>query len=190
MKSSKDNQRYFVGQKVQDGVDGSAGTRLRSNGSSRTKQNDGDGNGYHGISSELLETPGFLLSQTGRLIREQIAAALKPTGISGQELAIMRLLADGISLSQQVIGAKSNLDKTTITELVDELESKGYARRQVSAHDRRSKEISLTASGKRMLTRAERLASAVEQDFTDLLSEREWNTIRKCLIRYIETHKD
>jgi len=160
-------------------------TTRRTNGSH-------SGNGLQAepaISQDLLETPGFLLSQSGRLIRDKLMTALKPVGIVPQELAILRLLVVSREpISQQAIGAKCNLDKTTVTELVDGLEGQVYVRRQVSAKDRRSKIISITASGRRVLNKAEKLATVAEENFTSLMTEREWSTVRKCLIRFIEEH--
>ncbi len=141
------------------------------------------------ISQELLETPGFLLSQSGRLIREKLINALKPVGIAPQELAILRLLVvSHKAMSQQALGVKCNLDKTTVTELVDGLEGQVYVRRQISTKDRRSRVVSITANGRRILNRAEKLAATAESDFTSLMTEREWTTVRKCLIRFIEEH--
>jgi len=118
-----------------------------------------------------------------------LMTALKPVGIVPQELAILRLLVVSREpISQQAIGAKCNLDKTTVTELVDGLEGQVYVRRQVSAKDRRSKIISITASGRRVLNKAEKLATVAEENFTSLMTEREWSTVRKCLIRFIEEH--
>lgn len=140
------------------------------------------------VQSTLMDTPGYLLSQSGRLIRERLADALRPVGLVPQQLTILKLLSASEPMTQQAIGARCNLDKTTITELIDSLEQRGYVKRQVSPKDRRSKEVSITGSGRRVLNRALKLAQEADEQFISLMSEKEWTTVRKCLMRYLGSH--
>jgi DNA-binding MarR family transcriptional regulator len=138
------------------------------------------------LQAQLRDNPGFLLSQTARVMRDKLSEALSGTGLSLQELTILRLLASAGPMNQQELGKNCNLDKTTITELIDSLEQARLARREVSDADRRSKQISITAGGKKALAKATKLAAEAEQEFTALLSEREWLVVRKCLSRYLD----
>jgi DNA-binding MarR family transcriptional regulator len=140
------------------------------------------------LQAELRENPGFLLAQSARIMREKLSGALSGTGLSMQELTILRLLSASGPMNQQELGAACNLDKTTVTELIDSLEANGFARREISETDRRSKQIILTASGKRVLAKASKLASQAEEEFIEMFSEREWSTIRKCLARYLDSN--
>lgn len=120
-------------------------------------------------------------------MREKMLGALRSTGLSMQQMMILRLLATTGPLNQQELGAHCNLDKTTITELIDSLERARLARRQVSEADRRAKEILITAEGKKAVNRAVKLVDRAEQEFIALFSEREWATMQKCLSRYLES---
>lgn len=142
--------------------------------------------GPNEIQDGLRRNPAFLLAQTARLMRERVSGALRGTGLSPQELTILRLLQGSGPINQQELGTACNLDKTTITELIDSLQAAGFVRRDVNVNDRRAKQISITVSGKRVLKKASRLAESVEKEFVQLLSEREWSTVQKCLQRYLD----
>jgi DNA-binding MarR family transcriptional regulator len=140
------------------------------------------------LQAQLRDNPGFLLAQSARVMREKLSDALSGTGMSLQELTILRLLASAGPMNQQELGKNCNLDKTTITELIDSLESAGLARREVSDTDRRSKQISITPGGKRALTKATKRAGEAEREFMELLSQREWTVLRNCLSRYLDAN--
>lgn len=149
---------------------------------SRTKVVESD------LQAELRENPGFLLAQSARIMRDKLSGALSSTGLSLQQLTLLRLLASAESMNQQELGSACNLDKTTITELIDTLEQAGFAKRRVNRADRRAKKITLTPAGKRVLGKATKLAAQAEEDFLRLFSEREWSTVRRCLTRYLEAN--
>lgn len=121
-------------------------------------------------------------------MRDKLAGALSSTGLTLQQLTLLRLLASSGSMNQQELGAACNLDKTTITELIDTLEEAGFAKRRVSRADRRARKITLTPAGKRVLDKASKLAAQAEEDFLQLFSEREWSIVRRCLTRYLEAN--
>ncbi|MNT71610.1 Transcriptional repressor MprA [compost metagenome] len=52
------------------------------------------------------------------------------------------------------LGTTLDATRTQMTRLLDGLEARGLLRRQVSAQDRRSLELTLTAAGRRLLERA------------------------------------
>jgi DNA-binding MarR family transcriptional regulator len=138
------------------------------------------------IRDGLRRNPAFLVAQTARIMRDRVSQALRGTGVSVQELTILRLLQASGPLNQHELGTACNLDKTTITELIDSLQNSKLVRREVNANDRRAKHVIITASGKRVLTKASRLAESVETEFLDMLSDREWSTVQKCLQRFLE----
>lgn len=146
-------------------------------------------NGQSKTQNGLLKNPAFLLAQTARVMRDRVSQALRGTGLSTQELTILRLLHSSGPMNQQELGTACNLDKTTITELIDSLQDANFVRREVNASDRRAKQIVLTAAGKRVLTKASRLAEEIENEFVDLLTNREWSTVQKCLQRYLEENE-
>lgn len=97
-----------------------------------------------------------LLMRTARLLRNHIDHALVPFDLDmSQYLVISMLSADEHQPSMpSELGTTLDATRTQMTRLLDGLEARGLLRRQVSASDRRSLELTLTAVGRRLLERA------------------------------------
>ena len=88
-------------------------------------------------------------------------------------------------MSQQTLANKYQVDRATITEVVDALEARELVTRQVSQTDRRCKLLHLTPTGNRLMTRASKSVSRVHHKFLAPLTEAEWSTVQQCLLRLI-----
>src|SRR5579864_154523 len=121
------------------------------------------------IPRSILERPGALLVIAARTGQELAGKRLAPLGLSVRVCGVLNLLRDDGPKSQQEIGELLNIDRTTMVEIVDELERQGIVRRDRSPHDRRSYAVTLTASGKVKQKRAaEAFDAAVEEFFAPL----------------------
>jgi DNA-binding MarR family transcriptional regulator len=90
------------------------------------------------------------------------------------------------SLSQQAIGERLRIDRTTMVSLIDDLEQAGYVKRERNPDDRRAYVITLTAAGRRAQARAEEAVDAHALQFFGLLSEAERQELHRLLERLIE----
>ncbi|AGW92650.1 MULTISPECIES: MarR family winged helix-turn-helix transcriptional regulator [Cupriavidus] len=97
-----------------------------------------------------------LLMRTARLLRSHIDQALAPFDLDmSQYLVLSMLAADEHQPSMpSELGTTLDATRTQMTRLLDGLEARSLLRRQVSAHDRRSLELTLTPAGRRLLERA------------------------------------
>ncbi len=68
-------------------------------------------------------------------------------------------------LSQQSLGAKQGIDRTTMVAVVDELERAGYVERRRDPSDRRAYSLQATAKGRRVLARAGEATEQAEAEF-------------------------
>ena len=125
------------------------------------------------IPTSILERPGALLVIAARTGQERAKARLTPLGLSVQTCGVLNLLADEGPLSQQAIGEMLGIDRTTMVDLVDELERAGIVRRERNPHDRRSYAVTLTPQGKVKQKRAARAFDAAVDDFFAPLSPAE-----------------
>lgn len=137
---------------------------------------------------EGMKIPGFLLTQSGRIIVEAIAETLKPMGLATMEFGLMRILSVYGPINQQSLAAKYNLDRTRVTQLVDSMEAKGLVTRQKDLRDRRSNLIHLTPAGKRLFTRAVKQVTRCQNEFLEPLSEDEWEQLKSLLVKLLEHH--
>ena len=58
--------------------------------------------------------------------------------------------------SQQVLSEELRIDRSVMVGIADELEKTGYVRRERDPEDRRAYAVTITASGRRALTKAEK----------------------------------
>lgn len=125
------------------------------------------------IPPSILERTGALLVIAARTGQDRAKARLAPLGLSVQTCGVLNLLADEGPLSQQAIGEMLGIDRTTMVDLVDELEKAGIVRRERNPHDRRSYAVTLTPQGKVKQKRAARAFDAAVDDFFAPLSPAE-----------------
>jgi DNA-binding MarR family transcriptional regulator len=119
------------------------------------------------IPPSLLQRPGALLVIAARTGQEHASSRLAPLGLTVRTCGVLNLLADQRPLSQQAIGEMLGIDRTTMVEIVDELERAGIARRVRNPSDRRSYLVTLTPGGR---TKQRRAAKAFDDAVDEFLS--------------------
>ncbi len=87
--------------------------------------------------------------------------------------------ADGTRLS--TLAERAGITKPSMVELVDELESKGYVRREPDPDDRRAKLIVPTEVGMSVISLAREVIGDLEQRFREVLGAQQYNAVRAAL---------
>jgi DNA-binding MarR family transcriptional regulator len=131
---------------------------------------------------------GFLLQRAHRRLRAAHNEALRPLGLTIAHVAVAGLLADGGDLSQRQLLEIMDADKSTMVNLIDELESQGLVERRRHPSDRRAHAVHLTEAGRRRLVTIGELVSRIEDDFLAPLSTAERNRL-KALLRRVADHQ-
>src|SRR5258708_2656285 len=90
----------------------------------------------------------YLLSHTSRVLATQMTAAFAEIGITPRAFCVL-FHAMEAERTQIQLAEISDLDKTTMVVLVDDLEKAGLAERRPSTTDRRARIISVTEAGER-----------------------------------------
>src|SRR4051812_24258626 len=103
----------------------------------------------------------WLLSQAHFALANELTAAFEPIGITMREYQVLGAALQG-SFTQKELADLVGLDKTTMVAAVDDLEREGLAERHPSESDRRARVISVTASGKRKVAQARKVAEGVQ----------------------------
>ncbi|MEU4668302.1 MarR family transcriptional regulator [Amycolatopsis sp. NPDC023774] len=124
---------------------------------------------------------GYLLKHAQLRLAELQEPLLAPHGVSGRQVAVLALLADGEPQSQQEAAARLGVDRTTMVQLVDELEDKALVRRQVDPADRRRRIVTPTEEGLRVLKVATEASDEAERRLLGPLAEREAAGLREAL---------
>jgi DNA-binding MarR family transcriptional regulator len=125
---------------------------------------------------------GFLLNQLGGIVRDRTARVLKPLGMSPRSFGLLLALADEPGASQTALSRRLAVDRTTMSQLVDELTRAGLVRRSVAAEDRRTHQLALTAKGARTLDRAIVLVRDVENAVGGDIGEKQMAALKQHLV--------
>jgi DNA-binding MarR family transcriptional regulator len=122
------------------------------------------------MAEPLASRLGYLLKHTQQGFAEAGARALAPLGITGRQLAVLAVLGDAEPLSQLEAATELGVDRTTMVQLVDELEGKGLVARRRSAQDRRKNIVELTERGQAVLREGDEIHRAAEVLFMERLT--------------------
>jgi DNA-binding MarR family transcriptional regulator len=121
----------------------------------------------------LMERVGFLLAMAKGGAETICTSALEPTGLHVRQYGLLLVLATEGPLSQGALAEWVRTDRTTMVALIDNLEERGYVRRERNPDDRRAYLLQLTADGRRALTRASGLMRRAEDQLMRSLQEGE-----------------
>lgn len=137
------------------------------------------------IPTAFLESPGFLLNTAGKLLLQRVSESLKPSGLTVQEYGLLRIISIEGPITQNAFAAKWDIDRTTVTEIVDGLENRGVIVRLKSKTDRRYNELHLTPAGKKLLTRVVKIVDKANAEFLHPLDYKDWRLVRESLVKLI-----
>ena len=109
----------------------------------------------------------MLLNQAGYALTSRLSAALEEVGISVRVYCVLAKAAEG-DYTQSQLAELAWMDKTTMVVTLDEMEARGLAERRHAPGDRRVRVIAITAKGRELLDRADRI---VQELYDDLLAD-------------------
>ena len=138
---------------------------------------------------ETVEREIYLLLQhlSGELIHE-LAALLRPYGITPEQYHVLRILQDAGSAGTPLsaIGERSPVGDPDVTRLVDRLEQRDLARRTRDATDRRVVTARITTEGRRLLDTLEGPVAALHARQLGPLGDRGLEALRRLLRKAAE----
>jgi MarR family transcriptional regulator, lower aerobic nicotinate degradation pathway regulator len=128
-----------------------------------------------------MERIGFLLSMSKGGAENICMSALEPLGLHVRQYGLLLVLATEGPLSQGELAEWVRTDRTTMVAFVDDLEERGYVRRERNPDDRRAYRLKLTPEGRRALARGRELMRGAEDELLRSLNERERQQLLKLL---------
>jgi DNA-binding MarR family transcriptional regulator len=99
---------------------------------------------------------GYLLKHARERLGELTVEVLAPFGVTGRQVAVLIAIDDRVPLSQQEVARRLGVDRTTMVELIDELEARQLVQRRPDPADRRRNVVALSEAS-RATREAERL---------------------------------
>jgi DNA-binding MarR family transcriptional regulator len=127
------------------------------------------------------EPLGFLLYRVMAALRPQVAAELKPLGVSLPEFVCMRILAKHPGLTSAELARGTNVSAQAMNQVLHALENRGALTRPASTPAGRAMPAQLTRSGKALLKRADAAVQVAEQQILTHLTVDEQNQLKQLL---------
>jgi DNA-binding MarR family transcriptional regulator len=134
-------------------------------------------------SPPVTEFAGQLFFRLWRATHTRTAEALGSIGLTPALFALLNVIGAREGAIQQELGSALGIDRSTMVSLIDQLEDGGLARRRPSATDRRARQITITAKGRRLLERARGLIAQVEDEVLAGLTAEERDELMTLLRR-------
>ena len=124
---------------------------------------------------ELGAMAGHLIRRlhqvSGQVFLRQVQAA--GHDLTPVQFAALDALHSHSGIDQGQLSALIAYDRATIGGVVDRLEQKGLVRREISRHDRRAREVSLTPEGERVFSELLPLVRRLQADILAPLDDAE-----------------
>ena len=130
----------------------------------------------------LTRYTGFLVAKAHQRLWTLFGDECKKIGIDVPCGGVLWLLDDEGSMSQQQLGRKLRIDRTTMVKMVDQLEGRKLVRRKDHPEDRRVYLVELTPTGKKSLAALQKVADQMEKKLLIGFTEDERMLIRRALL--------
>lgn len=128
-----------------------------------------------------------LARQLGQVLLSAVSAVTPEDGLR-HELGLLVAISQVSGLEQKSLATVIALDVTTVGQLVDALESKGFAQRVSSSTDRRVKLVEITEKGKRYVAEHRPKVLKAQSEVLAVLSEQERRTLTDLMARVIQAN--
>ncbi|RNL86969.1 MarR family winged helix-turn-helix transcriptional regulator [Halostreptopolyspora alba] len=136
----------------------------------------------------MLGRLSFVLGKLHLRCLEYETAALEPLGIDVKQHAVLTVLADEGPMTQQELGQRLGIDRTTIVAVVDGLDRAELLERRRSPIDRRAYLLTLTPAGTHTQHDGQRRVDEAERALLGTLDETERPILSDLLARGLGDH--
>jgi MarR family transcriptional regulator for hemolysin len=127
----------------------------------------------------------MLLNQAGHAVNTRLSRALADLGVSVKVYCVLKKAVEG-DFTQAQLAEMAWMDKTTMVNVLDEMERDGLAARRLSPTDRRVRLVAITAKGRDRLQRADAIVQATYDDLLGALPKTQRSTFLAALTSLVE----
>ena len=123
--------------------------------------------------SKLLGLVGYNCRRAYIPILSLFLQRLAPSKLRPVDFSVLMLLKSNSDVTQKRLSRAISVSPPNLAVLLDKLEARGLIARVPNPADKRSQMLHLTASGRELVTRAEKIVNRLELDATSVLSDAE-----------------
>lgn len=136
--------------------------------------------------SETEEAVGYLVKRVQQSLRRRCDSALRPTGLSMAQYAVLRALADHPDASASELSRLCFVTRQSLQDLLSALRSAGFVRDANRPPRGRARSLELTSAGSKRLAAAQTAVMNVESAMIDGVSPAARRQLAASLTRCAE----
>lgn len=130
-------------------------------------------------------TPSALARRFHQICLTVVSAALSDEGLTPLQYAVMAYLYVSPDIDQNSLAARLGVDRASTSQLVDQLEERGFVERRINDEDRRARRLRLSRSGTTLRERLLPVGRAAEKSILSTLRSSERDTLISLLTRVV-----
>jgi DNA-binding MarR family transcriptional regulator len=144
---------------------------------------------YSGETYVCGESVASLIKHAMHAFHRTIDEKVADLGLTSMQWAPLLLLASGKATTAAELSRCNGVDTSTMTRMLDRLESKGLVTRQRNSTDRRVFDIQLTEEGRQFAEKIPHLIAEGLNQHLKGFSRQEFDTLESLLSRFIGNEK-
>ena len=133
----------------------------------------------------VANRPTWLLSRANARSQQLLAQAFEAEGVRGYHYRLLAAIEEHGPTSQADLGRRTGIDRSDVVATLDDLVDRGLAQRRPDPVDRRRNVVTLTARGRRMLTRLDKVVDHVQDELLAPLTRKERDDLATLLKKLI-----
>ena len=133
----------------------------------------------------VANRPTWLLSRANARSQQLLAQAFEAEGVRGYHYRLLAAIEEHGPTSQADLGRQTGIDRSDVVATLDDLVDRGLAQRRPEPVDRRRNVVTLTARGRRMLTRLDKVVDHVQDELLAPLTRKERDDLATLLKKLI-----
>lgn len=95
----------------------------------------------------LRDTTGYMIANTGRRLTSTLTQLFQPHNLTSEQWSLLFALHHNEGVSQKELAELTGKDPANVTRILDQLERKGFVRREANPDDRRAFRMHNTPEG-------------------------------------------
>lgn len=135
--------------------------------------------------ASLSQHSGYLIAQSQRLFRTKALERLAPVGLDPRDFGVLAVLAHQQPCSQNQLAGHLGISPPGALACLEDLEGRGFVRRERSDSDRRVHQVTLTAEGERRLKAAKAAAAELDSELGAMLGARRHEQLIRLLRKLV-----
>jgi DNA-binding MarR family transcriptional regulator len=132
----------------------------------------------------LKSSPGHLLRRAQQYAHDLYAKEVGADGPTPRQFEVLHTVAQNEGLSQTDLVRATGIDRSTLADMIARMIKKGHLSRQRTKADARANAVSITPSGKRMLSSAMSAVNKAEAGTIGVLPGNQRSAFIKALSAY------